>query len=234
MWRRQSAWALAFISLWALSACGGGGGGAGSSATTSTETFQLRTALVNSLTDTQALTFSISGTSSGYPVTGDGTVTQGALTSTTFESQQALQKIDTITGSFTANGITIPLATSSTSYLDSNHNPLGESEDSSYTVVSGSVTMPTTAHVNDTGILYTAVRYASSAKTTQLGTETASFAMEPDTFSTALLKVITVERDTANNVTSTTTVIFRITPAGGFTRISETFIDDTDTFRLTY
>jgi hypothetical protein len=175
----------------------------------------------------------MTGTVSGASLTGSGTVTQGTLTSTTFESAAALQKTTTATGSLTVNGNTVPLSTSTTNYVDSNYSPLG-SNGTDYAVVSNSVTIPTTARVNDTGTWYSTVRYSSSAKTTRRGTATVSFVLEPDTASTALLKIIDVERNTTNTVTSTSTVTFRMTPAGGLTRISESAVEGTTTLIATY
>lgn len=228
-------YSLALTLVFALSACGGGGGGGSTSTApvTSTETFQLRTAYVNYVTETRSLPFKVTGTSSGYSVSGSGTATQGALTSATFESKAAQQKTTTVTGSITANGTTSPLSSSSTDYVDSNYNPLGEIG-SEYSVVNSGISIPTTARVNDTGILYTSNRYTSSSKTTLLGTSTVSYVLEPDTAATALFKVISTEKDTLNKQTSVSTVTFRITAAGALTRISETYVEGTTTLTLTY
>jgi len=211
---------LATFALIVLAGCGGGGGGT-SAVTTSSETFQLRAAYVNYLTDTRSATFTVSGTVEGINVTGNGTATQGALSNTTFEGQAALQKVSVITGALRADGQTVPLLTSSTTYLDSNYNPLGSSS-TDYEVVTGSVNIPATAKVNDTGVWYSSTRYSSSAKTTRRGTASVSFVMEPDTASTSLLKIIRIEKDTLGTTTSTSAITFRMTPSGSLTRISET------------
>lgn len=224
----------ALAALFALSACGGGGGGGSIGPVTSTETFQLRTAWVNYVTDSRSMPFSLSGTISGVNVTGSGTVTQGSLSSTTFESQSALQKTTTVTGSISANGSTIPLSTSSTNYVDTSYNPLGSNDGTDYTVVNNGAAIPTTGRVNDTGTWYSSVRYTSSAKTTRRGTDAVSFVLEPDTASTALLKIINIERDTSNTVTSTSTVTFRMTPGGSLTRLSESTLQGTTSLNITY
>jgi hypothetical protein len=70
----------------ALVACGGGGGTPTASApVASVDTFQLKTAFVNYVSDSRSLPFTIAGTSSGVSVTGNGTVTQSTLTNSTFE-----------------------------------------------------------------------------------------------------------------------------------------------------
>jgi len=211
---------LATFALMVLAGCGGGGGGT-SAVTTSSETFQLRAAYVNYLTDTRSATFTVSGTVEGVNVTGNGTATQGSLTNTTFEGQAALQKVSVITGTLRTDGQTVPLSTSSTTYVNSNYNPLGSSG-TDYEVVTGSVNIPATAKVNDTGVWYSSTRYSSSAKTTRRGTASVSFVMEPDTVSTSLLKIIRIEKDTLGTTTSTSAITFRMTPSGSLTRISET------------
>jgi hypothetical protein len=216
-----------------LAACGGGGGGSGFTPVSSTETFQLRTAWINYLTDSRPLPFTVSGTSSGIRITGSGTLTQGSLSASGFEGVSAMQKTFAMTGSITGNGITVPLSSSITDYVDSNYYPLGSSGDE-YTVVNGTATIPQTAVVNDTGTLFTENRYQSSAKAVLLGTNTLSYAVQPDAASTALLKLIQVEKNTAGATTDTTTMTFRMTPAGGLTRLSEVSSDGTETITITY
>ncbi len=230
-----SALTLGLTLTLAISACGGGGGSgtASSSPMTSTDTFQVRTAYVNYVTETRSLPFTVTGTTSGNTVTGSGTATQGALTSATFESQAAQQKTTTVTGSITANGTTIPLSSSSTTYVDSNYNPLG-SDDTDYTVVNSGASIPATARVNDTGTWYSTIRYTSSTKAIRRGTGSVSYVLEPDTASTALLKIILTERDNANSETSRSTATFRITPSGALTRISESFIEGSTSLTLSY
>jgi hypothetical protein len=224
IWSAASAVAL-------LSACGGGGGS--SAPVTSTDTFQLRTAYVSYINGSGSWPFSISGTVSGVNVAGSGTETAGSVSSTSFEGQAAQAKTSTATGSFTVNGQNFPLAATSTAYVSSNYDPLGFNG-TKYEVVSSSVPIPATARVNDTGTWYSSVRYTSSSKTTRAGTATATFVLEPDTSSTALLKIIRIEKDTANTVTSTSTITFRMTPAGALTRISEIDLQGTTTLTLTY
>jgi hypothetical protein len=62
---------LAFV----ISACGGGGGGGSGSPVTSAETFQIKTALANYLTNTASYVGTVSGTYSSFPVTGTFQVT---------------------------------------------------------------------------------------------------------------------------------------------------------------
>jgi len=219
--------------LFALSACGGGSNPTSTGSIASTETFQFRTAFDNYVKETRSLPFTLTGISSGYNVTGSGTATFGALTRASFESQAAQQKTVTVTGSMTVNGVTVPLSSSSTSFVDFNYNPLGTIGDN-YVVVTNGTTIPTTAKVNDTGILYSTTLYSSSTKAVRRGTETVAYALEPDTASTALLKIIVTERDTNNTQTSIATITFKITTAGALTRISETYVEGTTSLTFTY
>jgi hypothetical protein len=216
-----------------LAACGGGGGGSSFTPVTSTETFQLRTAWVNYLTDSRSLPFTVSGTSSGIRITGSGTLTQGGLSAGVFEGVSAIQKTSVVTGSITSNGTTAALSTSTTEFVDSDYYPLGSSG-YEYTVVNGTATIPQTAMVNDTGTLFTENRYQTSAKAALLGTNTMTYIVEPDSATTALLKLIEVEKSTAGTTTGTTTITYRMTPSGGLTRLSEVYSDSTDTLTITY
>ena len=219
-----------------LTACGGGGGGGTAAPVASTESFPLSTAYRNTLTSSSSNTYTISGTSSGVAVTGSGTVTFGNLSAGTFEGLPAQQRTTTSTGSVIVGGVTLPLNTSSVTWVDSNYVPKGESGGEDYVVVTGTPSIPTTARINDTGTLYTANRYASSTKTVLRGTITATYVMEADTASTALVTFIKQEKNTANVTTGTYSAQFRITTAGASTRIKETGVDvaDATTLTITY
>jgi hypothetical protein len=203
-----------------FSGCGGGGSVA-PAPVTSTSAFQLQAANANSFLQTSTASFSISGSYNGVSISGGGTVTRGNATAASFEGRNGFQKVITTTGSFTANGTTIPLTTTGTTYVDSNFFPLGNTG-TQYMVVQGAVNIPATARVNDAGNLFTANIYSSSAKTALLGTQAVSFVLAPDTENTALLKIIYVSKDNTNATTSTETTISRVTPAGVVTYISDT------------
>ena len=215
---------ISLCALMLVSACGGGGGGGGSVATTpvaSTQTFQTDTAMDTDFNSSSTRTFSISGTVNGIAVSGNGTVTFGGIVNTTFEGVTALQKNSTVSVSVTANGVTIPLTTTSSSYVDSNYVPLGSVGSGSYEVVTDAVNIPATALVNDTGTAYMANIYSSSAKATLNGTDTVTYVLLPDTASTALLQITHTYRDTGGSMTSQDVSTSRLTPQGTSTPISE-------------
>jgi hypothetical protein len=224
-------YALAVISFALLAACGGGGGS--SVPVASTASFPLLTVLANAL-QASSNTYSISGTVNGSAVTGSGTVTRGALSAGTFEGSSAQQRTTTSTGSFIVNGQNIPLNSSGVDWYSSNYYPLGSSSGEDYVVVTGSAVIPTTVKVNDTAIIYTANIYSNSSKTLLRGTATMSYVVEADTETTALLTLISTEKNSVNTVISTSTQQVRITPTGIFTRIKETYVEGSSALTLTY
>lgn len=222
---------LSFIFI--LSACGGGGG-VGDTPAASTNTFQLKAAYINYFNDLRSLPFKVSGSMSGVNVTGSGTLTQSNISNGTFEGITVLQKVVTITGTLlAANGQSAPLASTTTSYADSNYVPRGSSG-AEYSVITSDINLPLTAKINDTAIWYTAKRYTSSSKTTLLGTRVFSFALQPDTASTALLKIIESEYNTSGTQTGSYITSYRMTPSGGLTRLLETGVNQTSSLTITF
>lgn len=220
-----------------IAACGGGGGDAGAPVSplpvVSANTFQVKTAYISYFNDTSSHPFTVSGTTAGFAVTGSGTVTQSPVTSGLFEGATVLQKTSTVTGSFVANGVTIPLTATDTAYVDANYMAKGWTGEE-YVMVTSAALVPDTAKVNDTGLWHISNRYADSTKTTLLGTSQVSFALAPDTATTALLKINQVDKDTIGSTVMTATANFRVTPTGALTRLSETAVDGTTTLTLTY
>lgn len=215
-----------------MTACGGGGGGA-AAPVASTDTFPLTTILANSL-QSSSKAFTITGTSNGATITGSGTATRGSLSAGTFEGTAAQQRTTTVTGSFTINGSTFALNSSSVSWVDSNNLPVGESGGDDYVVVTGTPTVPATVRVNDTGTIYTANRYTDSTKIGLVGTLTVTYVVEPDTASTAMLTLIRTERDSLNVIESTNSAQVRITPAGALTYIKETSVQGSTSLVINY
>lgn len=217
-----------------IAACGGDAGVPASPIpVVSVDTFQVKTAYVNYFNDTRSYPFRISGTVAGFNVTGSGTVSQSVVTNGLFEAAAVLQKTSIITGSYVANVTTFPISAISTEYVSLTYTPKGVVGDE-YVVVTSAVPIPDTAKVNDTGFWYAANRYATSLKAVFLGTSEVSYSVQPDTAVTALLKIIQVDKDLIGLPVMTTTSLFRITPTGSITRLSETAIDGTGTLTITY
>lgn len=129
----------------------------------------------------------------------------------------------------------MPLTSTSTSWTDSNYVPRGSTGDE-YEVVVGTPTIPTTARVNDTGVLYTLTLYPDSRKQYPTGTVVVSYVVEPDTATTATVKFIQTNRDTFSTITDIATATFRIDATNRFVRLNESFVSPADqtNFTLTY
>ena len=223
---------LATASVALLAACGGGGGGGTPAPVASTQTFDLRAAYVALYTTPSSNQFTISGTIEGTSVTGSGTATSGSVSSGTFEGLASLQRSQTISGTLSGNGQTIPLTVTSTDWTDSNYVPRGSTGDE-YEVVSGTPTIPTTARVNDTGMLFTAITYPDSRKQFRTGTVDVSYVVEADTATTAIVKLIRTYRDTGSTITNISTATFRIDATNRFVRLNETLVSPADQTNLT-
>jgi hypothetical protein len=219
-----------------VAACGGGGGGGGDGSTgpvTSTDTFQLQRAYINYVTDSSSRSFNISGTSSGDSLSGTGRATAGTLGAATFEGLSALSKTTVVSGTTINGGTSTPFSSSQTTYVDSSYKLLGN-DGNEYTVVTSFSMLSDSTKVNATGSFYSATRYTNSTKSSVIGTRTATYALEPDTASTALLKFIIVDKDTSGNTTSTVTSVFRVTPPGALTPISESSTSSSQTITIAY
>jgi hypothetical protein len=225
-------WAVVITGIAALAACGGGGGSS-SPSTASTSDYQLRQAWVNYVMQSDSRSFVISGSINAVPVTGSGTATQSSLSASSFEGRPALIKSMTVTGSFTGAGQTFPYGSTSSGYFDSNYLPMGASGQE-YIVVTGTPTIPQIAKVNDTGTLYVANRYTTSQKSSSVGTVTVSYVLQADTADTALLKVISTEKTTLGTTESTAIGTYRVTPAGGLTKLKEEYQQGSAALTLTY
>ena len=212
-----------------IAACGGGGD---SGPVASLDTFQFRTAYINRYIQPISLIGHLSGTVSGVSITGTATVVSGAPSNTIFEGMEALQKVATATVTMTVNGVTVPVSATTLAYADATYYPLGSSAPGEYGVVTGVVNIPVTARINDTGIAYTENRYSSSSKFFFLGTTEMTFALEADTGSTALLKLIRTKKNASGTMTAQTISTYRLTPTGVLTDISVSSIDPATNLNL--
>ena len=245
---RSIRYALAVSLVSLFTACGGGGGGDSSTVSTlpapvppvpALDSYAFKTAWVNFFNDSSTLNFTVSGVISGVVISGNGTVTQSVPASATFENVSGAKKTEVTTGTVTGtlNGavVTQPINGSVTLYVDTNYLPLGETGEDFYSVVTGPVTIPPTVKIGDAGPLYKQTVYSSSAKTVPLGTVEVSYAVKPDTMvGSALLDLIEVDKNASGVVAGTSTLRFRMTPAGGLTRLSEVAVVGADTLTITY
>lgn len=218
--------AIVALLLTFISGCGGGGGGTATPAqVASTQTFNLQAAYKNFLSTPASYKFNITGTYGTNPVIGSGTAVTGAVTSGIFEGQSALQRTTSILGSFSANNQSFPLATSTVLWMDTNYLPRGNISESSYEIADGTVSIPISVKVNDTGAIYATKIYATSAKTSLIGTSTTSYVVEADTPTTAIVTFISITKNISGNTTTTYTNQYRITAANTLIKIKETALN---------
>lgn len=217
-----------FISLVAFSlvACGGGGGGGGSGSNSSTVTtafpgtvasilsFPLQAGLVNSVQIGSSTNFTVSGTCSGT-----ASIVDSTPTSTTFEGASAFSVSSAQTINFTnctpatTTGIT-------TSYYDNNYLPAGINFSGNYGVFVKPVNVPATVKIGDTGTIGTENNYTDATKTVSVGQDIISYAVEPDTASSAIVVVIDKTYSTGGVLTATQQNRYRIVSSGAMTYVS--------------
>lgn len=213
---------LAMPLVVALAACGGGGDDA--QPVTSTATYPLTVILDNVIKETVSGQFRISGTASSngqsLAVTGSGTYSTSSITSA-FEGTSATKKTSTVTGTITAAGTSVPYGGTSATYYSANSSPLGSEADGEYCVITNRTAVPTTAKVGDTNTWFNGTCYSSSSKVITTGSISVSYALEPDSESTANLKLLS-RRTMQTGQVSTVISSARVTTVGAYSRISET------------
>jgi hypothetical protein len=80
--------------------------------------------------------------------------------------------------------------------------------------------IPTTARVGDTAQVSALAVYSDSTKTTRTGRRVMSYAIEPDTATTALLNLITKSYNAAGELITTHQTRYRIAANGSLTLVS--------------
>jgi len=182
----------------------------------------LTTAFANFANQSNSSTVGVTGTAtiSGqtFNVTGSGTVSE-STGSGTFEGVAALQKNTTLTGSITVNGVTAPVADVGITYFSSNYQPLGGSSTDGYCVTTSTNPVPATAKAGDTGFWYAETCYSGISKQTVVGTASISYSVEPDTATTALVKII--GNVTVNGASLPVVTTLRVSNTGAITRLEE-------------
>jgi hypothetical protein len=160
--------------------------------------------------------FTISGTCGG---TGNITVAPAA-TAATFEGVAGLSAVQTVTMSLT-NCTPTSTAATSTSFFDSNFNPLGfNTAGGSYGVFLTAPTIPASVIVGGTATVGTETLYTDGTKTVGNGTQVLSYVAEADTANSAIMNLITRHSDASGVLTLTTQDRFRITATGALIPVS--------------
>ncbi|GEM_PF-2514913 len=228
LYRSASRISLAII-VGALAACGGGGGGGGDGPTpvpvpvASTATFPFFSINAARFNEAKTRSFTVSLVmDSSQTVSGTGTDSSSAPFSGTFEGQSSLVKNFATTITFTDGDINVPVFETSTAYYDSNYYLLGGTGSNYYTVVTQKYTYPQYSKIGDTGPLGVATVYSDSSKSKILGSSKASYVFEPDSDTTAIMKLISMSYDASGNSVGTTTTAFRVSTTGNYTVLTKT------------
>lgn len=220
---------VSFSCALTLTACGGGGGNT-PAPVASDASFNLQSAQRSEFVTSSVRNFSVSGTSNGFAVT--GTETAGGVTAGTFEGTAALQRTITVSGSVVVNGITQPLASSTTDWTDTNYVPRGSASTSEYTVIQGTPAIPTAARVGDLGTLFTATRYADNTRTGLIGTMRTTYSLAADTATTALVSVTSLYYSASGAHTRTVSRQYRINTSNQLTPVLVSDVDFTSNLNL--
>lgn len=218
----------AILTLFALAGCGGGGSSSSTPSTpaatpvvtpvTSANSFALQSAFKK---------FVASGATTNYTIsdfcTGTATSSISVPVAATFEGvATAISVTTTETATFTASTCT-PTSDVQTrvEYYDSNYNPLGHAiAGVEYSVYAPAATaLPTSVKVGDTAIIGTETNYSDSSKKPPavVTTRQASFVIEADTATTAIVNFISKPTATFDETRQTR---YRIDAAGTLTPVS--------------
>ena len=178
----------------------------------------------------------MTGTTNTYPVTGSGTITNTALSSVIiFNRYPAYSADETLTGTATVRGIVVPLNSADTNYYDLIYRPVGSTGDTNM-LVDGNANIPITVQIGDSGTIYSGKTYSDSNFTTQIGTQTVTYAVAADPSSSvyALITTTIVSKDLTGLVTSTSNNLIRIHYDGTAKRISTTSVGGNTTLSYTF
>ena len=199
--------------------CGGGGSSQPQSKVVSTNVFNLKAAFASFASTPFQKNYGVTVVKNGLTASGSGSITQGSPQSATFEGVSGFKVVTTSLGSVSLNGSSTSLDGSGTDYYDTNYNYLGTDSASGYTVVDGQAAFPTAVKVGDTGELFTAKQYSNSTKSSMTETRKATYLIEADTATTAILSVIYVDLTSYGTKTSQSTDQYRISSNNKLTLI---------------
>ena len=166
----------------ALTACGGGGDGGAAAPATPAVTFNADAALGTAL----AQGVSISGLSGRDPNLGalfTASLAFAPASDAFFDG--ALQKRSTQTSSVGATGVPTQTEVTQVFYATAPARFIGSTSSAGFTVFTSRGALPAAGAVGQSGAFADGVIFASSAKTTRLGTVTVTWSIEADTATTA-------------------------------------------------
>ena len=202
-----------------LASCGGSGGGSTTVAVASTETFPLRTAFANLVTQGYSAGTTVLGVSStGLGVTGSATVSRNSGTAATFNGQAVLQQTMSVVGSITINATSSTYVANTTIFSNSSYQTVAISSSDRYVVFDEPyITPPATVTVGDLGKLGTSITYADSTKAVVTGRGTESYVVEAYTATSVVVNVIDQYFDTKDNLVASSQTGYVVTGTGALT-----------------
>lgn len=220
----------AALAAGAVSGCGGGGSSA--VATTPPATFDLQTGVSGLVTNGQTVAVTLSGTAidngTSVPFTGSGTFTLAPGASTSFNGEGALSQAESISGTVSAAGQSVPYSLSVTDYYATGDDAfLGETGGNEYDVAQAAFAYPATVMAGSSGVLGTTSDYTDSTMSVSQGTTQVSYAVTAVSGSSSSVMVAITEQvhDTQNNLVETDVTNYNLTTAGALTFVSASVQD---------
>ncbi len=196
-----------------LGACGGGSAPASAPAgpVASTLSFPLKGAYSALVAAGETKSLTVSGTCPGTANVTRAAATGGA----TFEGVSGrLSAVSTLTMNLT-NCSVASIASTSTSYYDTNYTPIGSNTvGGNYGVFLTLPVIPTSVTVGSTAVLGAQTLYTTSTKAVLAGQRIASYVVEPDTANTAIVNFISKEFNASNVLLATEQDRYRISSSG--------------------
>ena len=197
-----------------LHGCGGGGDGGGGGQPVVAPTVPVASAMTAYLSQTG--TQNVSGTWSASGISGNatGTITRSTFATTTFENLPALAQGTRAALILSAGSESASADASAVNYYEPvTYQPLGTTAPGQWAVTTSRSPLPTAAKTGDNGTWYTMAAYTSSAKTTRLGTIVATYSVQVDDTSNAVLSITSTVTPT-NGPTQTTVTTYRVGSSG--------------------
>lgn len=205
-------WCLAAV---LLSSCGGGGGNAGSGTVISNLSFPLQSGLRASIASGESTDFTVSGT-----CTGSASTNSSPATPAMYGNVSGFSAVTTLY-------VNVPncsppyIYSSATEYFDSNYDPLGSVDSSGqYGVFAIPPAVPASVRVGDAGTIGRIDNYSDAAHLFTTGYVEMSYAILPDTATTAFVNLISKSYDISGLLTSTQQDKYRIKSDGSLIQIS--------------
>lgn len=212
----------------ALAACGGSGSGGNGNTIGVGSSFNLQAGIANmvthGLTASVSLTGSVVVNGASTPVTGSGTFALSAGVSGTFKGSAATSQVQTLSGTATAAGQSLPVSQSVTDYYaTSSSDFLGEVESTEYDVAQAPFQYPTSIEGGSSGTLGTVLRYTDSTMSVSLGNAQTTYSVTaPTTTGGPVGITITVKiYDTANALVETDVRNYTMTSSNVISFVSE-------------